>query len=90
MNTSKKKVFWQNQWLSKTMENEFNFDPCKRCQEVMFSRKYKKTNHDSNYFTQNSVQIVTSQKYFGMCLDTKLLFQEYLKKIMSKVHKTMC
>ena len=67
----------------------FNPDPSKQAQEVMFSRKLQKTNHNQVYFNQNSVKQVPSQKHLGMYLDTKLNFQERLNNVLSKVNKTI-
>ena len=63
---------WANQWKMNS-----NPDPSKQAQEFIFSRKFQKINHNPVYFNQNSVQQVTSQKYLGMYLDTKLNFQEH-------------
>ena len=52
----------------------FNPDPSKQAQEVIFSRKFQKTNHNQVYFNHNSVKQVPSQKHLGMYLDTKLNF----------------
>ena len=66
----------------------FNPDPSKQAQEVIFSRKLQKTNHSQVYFNHNSVQQVPSQKNLGMYPDTKLNFQEHLINVLSKVNKT--
>ena len=70
---------WVIQW-----NMNFNPDPSKQSQEVIFSRKLQKTNH--NY---NSVRKVSSQKHLGMYFDTKLNFQEYLNNVLSKVNKNI-
>ena len=75
---------WANQW-----KMNFNPDPSKRSQEVIFSRKLQKTNHNQVYFNHNSVKQVPSQKHLGMYLDTKLNFQKHLNNVLSKVSKTI-
>ena len=75
---------WEIQW-----KMNFNLDPSKQAQEVVFSRKLQKTNHSPVYFNHNFVQQVPSQKHLGMYLDTKLNFQEHLNNTLSKVNKTI-
>ena len=74
---------WAIQW-----KINFNPDPSKQAQEVIFSRKLQKTNHNQVYFDHDSVKQIPSQKHPGMYLDTKLNFQEHLNNILSKVNKT--
>ena len=70
-------------------EMNFNPDPSKQAQEVIFSRKLQKANHNQVYFNHNSLKQVPSQKHLGMYLDTKLNFQEHLNNVLSKVNKTI-
>ena len=67
----------------------FNLDPSKQVQEVIFSRNLLKRNHNQVYFNHNSVKQIPSQKHLGMYLDTKLNFQEHLNNVLSKVNKTI-
>ena len=67
----------------------FSSDPSKQAQEVIFSRKLQKKNHNPVYFNHNLVQQVLSQKHRGMYLDTKLNIQEHLNNVLSKVNKTI-
>ena len=67
----------------------FNSDPSKEAQEVMFSRKLQKTNHNEVYFNHNSVEQVPSQKHLGMYLETNMNFQKHLNNVLSKVSKTI-
>ena len=71
---------WAFQW-----KMIFNPDPSKRAQEVIFSRKIQKTCHPSIYFNNKSVKQVPSQKHLGLILDNKLIFQEHLQNILTKV-----
>ena len=66
---------WTIQW-----KLNFNPDPSKQAQEVIFSRNLQKTNHNQVCFNRNSVKQVPSQKHLGMYLETKLNFQEHLNK----------
>ena len=75
---------WVIQW-----KINFNPDTSKQVQEVTFSRKLQKTNHNQVFFNHNSVKEVPSQKYLGMYLDTKLNFQEHLNNVLHKVNKTI-
>ena len=75
---------WANQW-----KMNFNPDPSKQSQEVIFSRKLQKTNHNQVYFNHNSVKKVPSQKHLEIYLDTKLNFQEHLNNVLSKVKKLL-
>ena len=74
---------WAIQW-----KMNFNPDSSKQDQEVIFSRKLQKTNHNQVYFNHNSVKHVSSKKHLGTYLDTKLNFQEHLNNVLSKVNKT--
>ena len=74
-------------WAYKWKIN-FNPDPFKQAQEVIFSRKITKTNQPTSIFNDNPVHQVALQKYLGMFLDCKLNFEEYLKTIVNKINKT--
>ena len=67
----------------------FNLDPSKQAQKVIFSRKRPNLNQDSTYFNRNLAQQVPSQKHLGMFLFTKLNFQEHLNDTMNKDNKTI-
>ena len=60
----------------------FNPDPSKTAQEVIFLRKLQKVNDSPVYFDHNSGQQVHSQKHLWMYLDTKLNFQEHLNNVL--------
>ena len=74
-------------WIIQCKMN-FNPDSSKQAQEVAFSRKPQKTNHDQVYLN-HSIQQVPSQKNLGMHPDTKLNFHEDLINVLSKVNKTI-
>ena len=61
----------------------FNPNPSKQAEEVIFSRMFQQRNHNLVYFNHSSDPQVLSQKHLGMYLDPKLNSQEHL----SHVHK---
>ena len=67
----------------------FNPDPNKQAQELIFSRKVHLTNHPPLFFNENVILKTTLQKHLGMFLDGKLNFSEHLKTIFQKTNKTM-
>ena len=54
------------------MENNFNPDPTKQAQEVIFSRKTKKLPHPPSVLNNRNVTQSTCQKHLGIILDSKL------------------
>ena len=65
----------------------FNPDPFKQAQEVIFSRKIKSQNHHL-HFNNNPVNKTPLQEHLGMYFDPKLNFLEHLKNIQTKVNKS--
>ena len=65
----------------------FNPDPTKPAQEVIFSRKLKTIHHPSITFNNNPISLCPNQRHLGLTLDLKLTFNEYIKYILSKVKK---
>ena len=65
---------WAKQW-----KMTFNPDPNKQAQEVIFSRKIKKTSHPPLTFNNNSVKQVQFQKHLGVYLDSRSDFREHLQ-----------
>ena len=63
------------------MESNFNPDPFKQAQEVLYSRKIKSQNHPC--------KSDTLQKHLGVYCDPKLDFLEHLKNIQAKVNKSI-
>ena len=62
----------------------FNPDPSKKAQEVIFSRKIKKSSHPVLIFNNNQVIQTPYQKRLGLFLDEKLDFGEHLRYIVTK------
>ena len=56
---------WAFQW-----KMNFNPDPSKEAQEVIFSRKLQKSTHPMLSFNNNTVTQSVTQKHLGMLLDT--------------------
>ena len=57
----------------------FNLDPNEQAQEVIFSRKIKKTSHSPLKFNNDFVsKYIQFQKYLGIYLDNQLNFREDL------------
>ena len=73
---------WAYQW-----KMNFNPDPLKQAQEVLFSRKIKSQNHPWLHFNNNPVNQTPLQKHPGIYLYPKLDFLEHLKNIQAKVYK---
>ena len=75
---------WAYQW-----KMNFNLDPRKQAQEVIFSRKTKKEYHSPLTFNNNNVLETNSQKHLGVVLDNGLSFEDHLKMILNKVNITI-
>ena len=67
----------------------FNPDPKKQTQEVIFSRKSKKTNHPHLSLSKSTVSLTTSQKHLGVILDSSLSFVQRLISAQIKTNKTI-
>ena len=67
----------------------FNPDPTKQAQEVIFSRKTTKKIHPKIFFNNILVSKADSQKCLGLHLDSKLSFDIHIKTILTKVNKTI-
>ena len=62
----------------------FNPDPSKQAQEVIFSRKIKKPTHPVLISNNNHVIQTPYRKHLGLILDEKLNFGEHLRYIANK------
>ena len=62
----------------------FNPDPTKQAQELIFSRKVQMINDPPLFFNRKIVLQTSLQKHLGMLLDNKLNFSEHLKNIFTK------
>ena len=75
---------WAFQW-----KMNFNPDPTKQADEVIFSRKAKEIYHPPLVFNNTNVSQSSSQKHLGVILDSKLIFDEHLKVVFLKISKTL-
>ena len=75
---------WATEW-------KMNFNPytIKQAQEVIFSRKVKKTVHLPLLFNNASVARTFSQKHLGIILDDHLKFDGHIKMVFRKISKTI-
>ena len=67
----------------------FNPDPTKQAQQLIFSHKMQTTNHPPLFFDENLVPQTSLQKHLGMFLDSKLNFSGHLKTIFQKTNNTI-
>ena len=70
------------------MEN-FNPDPTKQAQEIIFSRKTSQRNDPGLMFNNSIVNVTTIHKHLVMIFDSKLSFDEHLKSVLKKLSKTV-
>ena len=75
---------WATQW-----KMNFNPDSTKQAQEVIFSRKVKKTVHPPLLFHNASVTRTSSHKHLGIILDNQLKFDDHIKMVFRKISKTI-
>ena len=73
---------WAYKW-----KMSFNPDLNKQAQEVIFSRKLKKSSHPKIFFNNAPVFCANWQKHLGMYLDETLNFNLHIKEKMSKALK---
>ena len=65
----------------------FNPNLNKQAQEVIFSRKVKKTSHPAMNFNNNSFKQVQFQKHLDVYLNYKLDFRKHVRNIIIKVNR---
>ena len=65
----------------------FNPDPTKQAQELLFSQKTSSKPYPSLNFNDNPVDQVPLQKHLGLFLDPKLRFDEHIQCILIKTQK---
>ena len=58
------------------VQQTINPDRNKKAQEVTFSRRKRKILHPFLYFSNSTVKLTYTDKYFGLQLDSKLSFNE--------------
>ena len=62
----------------------FDLNTSKKVQEVIFKRKVDEIDHALLLFHQNLVKSTSTQKHFGMVLDTELDLDLHLKNFKNK------
>ena len=67
---------------------DFNPAPTKQAQEVIFSRKTKKLPHSPLVFNNVNITQSTYQKHLGIILDSKLIFENHINMVTTKINKT--
>ena len=67
----------------------FNPDPSKQAQEIIFSRKSKRSTHPPLIFNNNNFSQTYSQKHLGVILDFKLTYEEHLNNVLAKLNKAV-
>ena len=75
-------------WAFKWKMN-FNPDPNKQTQEIIFSRKKTASLHPVVYFDNKPVKSSQIHKDLGMILDSSLSYEHHIKSILNKVNKTI-
>ena len=75
-------------WPVKRKMN-FNPDPNKQAQEIIFSRKKTASLHPVVYFDNKPVKSSQIHKHLGMILDSNLSYEHHIKSILNKVNKTI-
>ena len=73
---------WAYEW-----KMSFNPDITKQAQEVIFSRKSKKTGHPRVHFSHALIAHTNCHKHLGMYLDEKLNFLQHIKEKTSKANR---
>ena len=83
LNDDLKKISdWAYQW-----EISFNLDLSKQAQEVIFSCKSSRVDHQTVTFNNSSVAQTSCQKHLCLYLDEKLNFSHHIKEKISKACK---
>ena len=75
---------WSHQW-----KMEFNPDPTKQANEVLFSYKKSSPNHPQLIFNGLSVVKVNDQKHLGLILDSRLSFEKHINEKIIKAKKNV-
>ena len=75
---------WPFQW-----KMNFNPDPTKQAQEVIFIRKTKKLPHPPLVFNNTNVTQSIYQKHLSIILDSKFTFENHIYMVTTKINKTI-
>ena len=66
----------------------FNPDPNKQAQEIIFSRKKTASLHPVIHFDNRPMKSTRIHKHLGIMLDSNLRYEHHIKSILNKVSKT--
>ena len=69
------------------MEKQFNADPMKQANEVIFSWKSNKTTYPPVTFNNNTIATCPHHKHLGVVLDSKLDFNIHIEQKLRKCNK---
>ena len=69
------------------LKMNFNPDPNKQAQEIIFSRKKTASLHPAVYFDNKPVISTQIHKHLGMILDSNLSYEHHIRSILNKVNK---
>ena len=78
--------------MAQQQKMSFNPDPSKPSQEIIFSKKVNKNSHSLPpplSFNYSIVYQATSHKNLGIIIDNRLLFEEHLRPVFSKINRTI-
>ena len=75
-------------WAFKWNMN-FNPEPNKQTEEIIFSRKKTASPHPVVYFDNKPVKSSQLQKYLGTMFDSNISYQHHIKSILNKSDKTI-
>ena len=75
-------------WAFKWKMN-FNPDPNKQAQEIIFSRKKTASLHPVVHFDNRPVKSTQIHKHLGMMLDSNLSYEHHIKSSLNKINKTI-
>ena len=67
----------------------FNPDPNKQVQEIIFSKKKTTSLHPVAYFDNTLVKSTQIHKHLGMMLDSSMSYEHHIKSILNKVNRTI-
>ena len=76
----------EDNWAFKWKMN-FNPDPNKQAQEIIFSRKKTASLHPAVYFDNKPVKSTQIHKHLGMMLNSNLSYEHHIRSILNKVNK---
>ena len=77
-------VDWAFKW-----KMNFNSDPNKQAQEIIFNRKKTASLHPLVYFDNKPVKSTQTHKHLVIMLDSNLSYEHHIKSVLNKINKTI-